>query len=462
VVSVHYREWPSLDQLCSFRPTLGILENRKDALVSIDREPLEMRMRKYLDPNFSWESLETLKSGFTQNAARFDAKKTRARLLAEANFDVLAIKRVSMRPMDRRWCYYSQIRPLWNEPRPTYVYQCLQGNASFVSRRKGVADPEGVPFFFTKAIGMQHAMHTDAYYFPLVLRAPERPKAKKKDDSNGELGSILQEAAPAYEAVAKKVTANLSPAARTYLAKLGITNPDNDAETAALIWMHALAIGYSPAYLAENAGGIRQDWPRIPLPELKTVLLASAELGKQIAALLDISTPVTGVDSGKVCPELVKIAVVTRLTKEALNLSLTAGWGHLGKGDVKMPGKGKLETRSYTAEESSAAVPAAPGAAGGTPALPLLGSATHDIFLNESAGWCNVPEKVWTYTIGGYQVIKKWLSYREQDLLGRPLTPDEAREVTHMARRIAALILLQPELDKNYQAVKAATVVWKP
>ena len=54
------------------------------------------------------------------------------------------------------------------------------------------------------------------------------------------------------------------------------------------------------------------------------------------------------------------------------------------------------------------------------------------------------------------------MSYREFELLGRALAPDEAREVTHMARRIAALILLQPELDKNYQAMKAATVVWKP
>jgi hypothetical protein len=42
--------------------------------------------------------------------------------------------------------------------------------------------------------------------------------------------------------------------------------------------------------------------------------------------------------------------------------------------------------------------------------------------------------------------------------LGRALTPDEAREVTHMARRIAALILLQPELDQNYQTVKSAAV----
>jgi len=44
------------------------------------------------------------------------------------------------------------------------------------------------------------------------------------------------------------------------------TDPDADPETAELIWYHALAIGYAPAYLAENADGIRQDWPRIPLP----------------------------------------------------------------------------------------------------------------------------------------------------------------------------------------------------
>ncbi len=41
--------------------------------------------------------------------------------------------------------------------------------------------------------------------------------------------------------------------------------------------------------------------------------------------------------------------------------------------------------------------------------------------------------RVWDYTIGGYQVIKKWLSYREHKLLGRPLTTDEAREVINIA-----------------------------
>jgi hypothetical protein len=70
-----------------------------------------------------------------------------------------------------------------------------------------------------------------------------------------------------------------------------------------------------------------------------------------------------------------------------------------------------------------------------------------------------VPSRVWEYTIGGYQVLKKWLSYRERELLGRPLKVEEVREVTNIARRIAAL-LLEPELDANYLAVKAHTYDW--
>src|ERR1019366_4955895 len=89
------------------------------------------------------------------------------------------------------------------------------------------------------------------------------------------------------------------------------------------------------------------------LPDSKVALLASAELGKQVAALLDTETPVQNVTAGKVRPELVKIAVVTRLN-EKLNLSLTAGWGHAGQGGVTMPGKGRLETRPLTAAEAAA------------------------------------------------------------------------------------------------------------
>jgi hypothetical protein len=72
----------------------------------------------------------------------------------------------------------------------------------------------------------------------------------------------------------------------------------------------------------------------------------------------------------------------------------------------------------------------------------------------------NIPIRVWEYTIGGYQVIKKWLSYRERPILGRGLTMDEARTVTEIARRIAAIILMEPALDANYEAVRQSTYAW--
>ena len=92
----------------------------------------------------------------------------------------------------------------------------------------------------------------------------------------------------------------------------------------------------------------------------------------------------------------------------------------------------------------------------------MLGQDTFDIYLNDKAFWKNVPANVWEFTIGGYQVVKKWLSYREEELLGRALRTEEAREVTNMARRLAALVLLQPALDENYRAVEAATYSWRP
>ncbi len=79
---------------------------------------------------------------------------------------------------------------------------------------------------------------------------------------------------------------------------------------------------------------------------------------------------------------------------------------------------------------------------------------SYDVFLNQVACWRCVPKSVWEYTIGGYQVIKKWLSYREKPLLGRGLTIEEVREVTEMIRRLAAIVALQAELDKNYADVR--------
>jgi hypothetical protein len=140
---------------------------------------------------------------------------------------------------------------------------------------------------------------------------------------------------------------------------------------------------------------------------------------------------------------------------------VVARWGIAGKGGICMPSAGRLESRPYT-EAERAAIAQGAGRLGldEAAALTCLGETTCDVYLNDVAYWRNVPAKVWSYTLGGYQVMKKWLSYREKALLGRGLTVAEVAEVTAIARRIAALLLLQPALDANYRAVKADLYTW--
>ena len=122
---------------------------------------------------------------------------------------------------------------------------------------------------------------------------------------------------------------------------------------------------------------------------------------------------------------------------KAEEFALTAGWGSGGNGKPVMPGVGRVE-------HNTAGLPA--------PSL--------DVYLNATAYWHNVPQPVWDFTIGGYQVMKKWLSYREQRVLGRALTMAEIIEVTAMARRLTALVLLQPALNANYSATAACSFAW--
>lgn len=254
----------------------------------------------------------------------------------------------------------------------------------------------------------------------------------------------------------EEIKANLSKEARAYLKSLGFGEPDKDKEVAELIWMHCLAIGYSQKYLNENADGIRQGWPRIPLPDSKKALMDSAKLGKQIASLLDTEQTVSGVTSGNITRELSSIGVISRVGGGNINpdkgeLDVTAGWGHAGKGGVCMPGKGNCLKRPFDPEENKKI---------DASQRMLLGKETCDIYLNDIVFIKNVPAEVWNYYIGGYQVIKKWLSYREKGLLGRGLTMDEVLYVSEMTRRVAAIALLINDLDQNYLMIKESTYKW--
>ena len=185
------------------------------------------------------------------------------------------------------------------------------------------------------------------------------------------------------------------------------------------------------------------EWPRIPLPGwpdgdkegAAEELAASAARGRELAALLDSDTPVPGVTEGALRPEIAVIGVPS--TVDGGNMSgndfaLTMGWGHFGQGEAVMPGLGRVVERPYTSDERTALAEA----------IQTLGDTTFDVYLNDRAYWRNVPAAVWGYKLGGYQVLKKWLSYRERNVLGRALMPVEVQHFTDTARRIGAILMV--------------------
>ena len=252
-VAASYNTWPSVASLCAVEPISGLQEMRKGALIAFERDRLSETMKAYFDESIEWETFATEGGGLTINAGRFDAKASRARLLKRAVFSQESIRRYSLYPLDPRWCYYCASRPLWNEPRPQVEAQCWKGNRFFVTRPFAERPQEWAMMTVTPCLPDYHLLRPNAVSIPIMLRNGHR----LSDRQHATLFDALGEA-PADDAP----TANLSKAVRAYLTTLGIKDPDADAKTASLIWVHALAIGYSPAYLTENADGIRRDWPR--------------------------------------------------------------------------------------------------------------------------------------------------------------------------------------------------------
>ena len=415
-VSDHWFDWPALPELfpVSFP---GVKTSRDAFLVDIDLDSLRARVGNYFDPALSNEEIARRYPQVMKDTARFNARQVREALLARGGPNNAGFVRFAYRPFDNRWLYWEKDSGLLDRPRADYRPHVIPGNAWIITQQKPRRDwspPQAIWH-----MGCIDLMDRSATCFPVWLT----------DSGVGQLTGSLDK------------RPNLSAAAEKYLRAIGATAED--------LFHHVLSVLHDPAYRKSNAGALRMEWPRIPLPgwpasdgadnspasDAAEALTQSATRGRELARLLDPETPVPGVTQGALRPEIASIAVPTTLDGRNMTGSdyeITAGWGHYGAAQAVMPGQGQLTERDYTHEERAAL----------KESLPTLGDSTFDIQLNDRAFWRNVPAAVWTYKLGGYQVLKKWLSYREQSILNRPLTPEEAHHFTNTARRIAAILML--------------------
>ncbi len=408
-VSDGWHDWPSLPDLfpVSFP---GVKTSRDSFLVDVDPDRLKARVSEYLNADLGHEEVTRRHPSVMDSTARFDAVAVRGALLKRGGPDEAGFVRYAYRPFDTRWLYWEAETKLLDEKRADYKAHVFDGNLWLVLQNK--ARPHLSPPYLISDIGDLNQMNSGVYCIPALLRE------EGLGINEGEL----------------KSRPNLSIAAQTYLDVLGKSETD--------LFYHVLAILHTPAYQEANAGALRAEGPRIPLPGwpegespgAAVELAASAERGRELAQLLDSDTPVPGVTKGALRPEVAAIAVPATAGGHNMSgedFSVTAGWGHFGTGDAVMPGQGRVEERPFTATESASL----------GDLIGILGETTFDIYLNDHAYWRNVPAAVWSYKLGGYQVLKKWLSYRERKIVDRALLPEEVQHFTDTARRIAAILV---------------------
>ena len=417
-VAPGWSEWRSLTDLFP-QSFPGVKTSRDSFVVDMDEEPLKLRIENYFDSELSNQEIASRYPAVMVSAGDYDAQKVRNYLLKRGGPLESCYVRYNYRPFDTRRLYWEAETKLLDRPRPDYRAHMFAGNACLVFQR--AARPDSSPPLVISNLGDLNQMNSGVHCFPAWLRNEQQDRQQATLDEGGE------DRRP-----------NLSAAAQAYLDRLGLGVED--------LFHHTLAVLHDPSYREANAGALRMEWPRIPLPGwpdgdtpgAADELIASAARGRELAALLDSETPVPGVTAGTLRPELAAIAVPS--TDDDHNMAgedfaLNAGWGHFGSGDAVMPGTGRAVERPNTAVERKAM----------GDADDVLGGATVDVYLNGNAQWSNVPAAVWNYNLGGYQVLKKWLSYRERKVLGRNMHPEEVQHFTDTARRIAAILLLTAE-----------------
>ena len=423
-VSADWFNWPTLPELFS-GSFPGVKTSRDSFLIDIDLGRLEARITDYFDPDLSHEEIARRYPGVMKTTARFDARATRDALLRRGGPNEGGFIRHAYRPFDTRWLYWEAETKLLDEKRADYRPHVFEGNLWLVTQQK--PRREWSPPQVISHIGCLDLMDRGATCIPAWLRDETTGETADSDDIRpGE--SVLRRA-------------NLSGAAERYLEHLGLGVED--------LFYHVLAALHDPSYREVNAGALKMEWPRIPLPNwpdgeggggAAEVLAESAARGRKLARLLDPDFPVPGITKAPLRPEFAAIAVPSTIDGRNMTVddfALTAGWGRLGAGGAVMPGQGHLLERNYTPRERAALA----DACSTQDWTRLIGETTFDIYLNDRAYWCNVPAVVWRYKLGGYQVLKKWLSYRERAVLERSLTPDEVQYFTDTARRIAGILL---------------------
>lgn len=411
-----FEAWPALDELfpISFQ---GVNHNRglEGGVIDTDRDALEERLRRYFGAK-SFDGAKKASAEIATARARYDPEKVWENLKAAGHFKKNAIMPLLTFPFDRRYIYYVASDKWLNEARPEFARNA-SNNEWLVTVPEPRKVSETLPVYANELVNL-HVHERGSVVFPRETRG---------DDLLSDRDANIPEATwRALRDHFHMEGERRDEAARAFVGRL---------------FRVAFAILHAPSYQAEHKSALAADWAHLPIPKDAALFDRLVTAGEQVTRLLDANSEasevvqaIVGEDRARALGPLKRLDG-KQVHPEDLKITVTY-WGG---------GKGRWKPRPFMAEELPATVYGE-----------AWGERTGDLYLNDNAYFANVPELVWTYQLGGYPVLKKWLGYRQADRRDdNPLTDDERRWFRQIIQRIAALLALGPSLDDLYQEAAA-------
>ena len=391
-----YYDWPAINEVMAVNVT-GIVTARDGFVIDLEPSALLDRIKTFLDNRLS-DSEVKKRLGLKENYAwRVAAARRELRAATKRKRLEDFVTKILYRPFDERFIFWHP-SVVWR-PRTEAMPHMLAGeNVALMTCRQAIGN--GWKHLLTTQLIADDSMVSNrtrerGYLFPVYLypgvgRADTSlfsRWAKGKDGRTPNLDSgFVEQIATAAEL--RFVSDGRGDLRKTF-------GPED-----VLAWIYA--VFHSPGYRDHYEAQLKLDFPRVPLPGGVDLFRKLAEAGHDLRALHLLESPKLGKPitscAGPRNPEVGRV-----------------GWSD---------GTVWLDAGKTNAREGHRATK--PG----------------------TIGFKGVPEQVWDFHIGGYQVCHKWLKDRK----GRTLSDED---VAHYQKIVVALnetICIMAEIDEVIEA----------
>lgn len=330
------------------------------------------------------------------NEARKEATRNLLKIISDYEIDSRKIIKYNYRPFDIRYTYYDE--KIYTRPVLRLKKQFDEKNLALLTTKILKAESFAHVFIsniFSDVIYLSNKTSTNTFVFPLWIYEDGEEILEQKELFNQDKN--------------RNPYQNLSDKFWEQLVKTDLSQALPEE-----IFCYIYAVLYSNIYRKKYEEFLKIDFPKIPFTKKYPLFKKLSEIGKE---LIDLHL-LKSVKSDKSIASFPKI------------------------------GSSLIEKREYIKDAN---------------VIKHLWSNIPDrikrygiIQINEKQFFAGVPEKVWDYYIGGYQVLDKWLKDRQKD--GKPLLRKDINHFLKVYTALAETIKLQEKIDELYPEVEKSLI----